>query len=365
MEEFVLIPAQYYRIIYFAIVSCATLYVVNAYNGNLSGEKRASADLAQKLMIILAIFIGLRPIDGVFVDMTLYAGDYEIHKYNFEQGTPLGLTLFTENKIFDNLERLFPYFGIPFFYFMLLLSILYFGGIFYAVKKLFKEDVFMAFITYLGALSTYSFGVNGMKNGVAGSFILLALAYRDKVKWSIFYALVSYGFHHAMELPVVAYLCTFYKKNTKLYIYFWFFCLLVSALHITFFQTIFSRFTTDHGAEYLDESKGGFHTGFRIDFVVYSAFPILIAYINIIKKNLKDRFYITISNTYILANAVWLLCMYANFTNRIAYLSWIILPIVIVYPYLRLYPYHNRKNKETLTMLIIGQLLFTILMSMR
>ena len=39
-------------------------------------------------------------------------------------------------------------------------------------------------------------------------------------------------------------------------------------------------------------------------------------------------------NLYLCTNGVWMLCMYANFTNRIAYLSWFLYPIVLIYPFL-------------------------------
>ena len=35
---------------------------------------------------------------------------------------------------------------------------------------------------------------------------------------------------------------------------------------------------------------------------------------------------------YLTCNGIWMLCMYAQFTNRIAYLSWFMYPILLVYP---------------------------------
>ena len=36
--------------------------------------------------------------------------------------------------------------------------------------------------------------------------------------------------------------------------------------------------------------------------------------------------------TYTFTNSVWMLCMYAEYTNRIAYLSWFMYPFVLIYP---------------------------------
>jgi hypothetical protein len=39
-------------------------------------------------------------------------------------------------------------------------------------------------------------------------------------------------------------------------------------------------------------------------------------------------------NTYLLANAVWVLLIHASFSNRFAYLSWFMMPWLLVYPFL-------------------------------
>lgn len=77
---------------------------------------------------------------------------------------------------------------------------------------------------------------------------------------------------------------------------------------------------------------GGGKSGFRIDFVIYSVMPVLMGYFVKYKYKLEDKLYDVILNIYLVTNGVWMLCMYAQFTNRIAYLSWCMYPIVLVYP---------------------------------
>ena len=50
------------------------------------------------------------------------------------------------------------------------------------------------------------------------------------------------------------------------------------------------------------------------------------------KYQLKDELYDTMLYIYLTCNGIWMLCMYAQFINRIAYLSWFIYPILLVYP---------------------------------
>ena len=75
--------------------------------------------------------------------------------------------------------------------------------------------------------------------------------------------------------------------------------------------------------------------GFRIDFILYSFVPILVGWIAVLKKRIESRVYLFILNIYTFINGIWLLCIYATFTNRIAYLSWGLYPILLIYPFLK------------------------------
>ena len=46
-----------------------------------------------------------------------------------------------------------------------------------------------------------------------------------------------------------------------------------------------------------------------------------------------DPFYARLVNTYLLTNALWILVIHASFSNRFAYLSWFMMPWVLLYPF--------------------------------
>ena len=124
----------------------------------------------------------------------------------------------------------------------------------------------------------------------------------------------------------------------------------------------------EHGAKYLTtyatSIESGFtgKTGFRYDFVLYSFIPILI--FNIF-KNQKDRVsdtYTFLINIYIISNAVWLLCMYANYTNRIAALSWSLYPVLIIYPFVNDIKRWSTKHDLNLSFVVLAHLSFTLFM---
>lgn len=73
--------------------------------------------------------------------------------------------------------------------------------------------------------------------------------------------------------------------------------------------------------------------GFRWDFLIYSALPIVTSCYFLFREEYRDVMYTWLLNIYIAANAFWILCMYAAFSNRFAQLSWFLMGFVFIYPF--------------------------------
>lgn len=283
------------------------------------------------LCVCLILFIGLRPAHRVFVDMNNYVEYYnniQTHSSGFE------FDYEAENILFDNMFNFLAVNNYSIDYFFLIMSLIYFGCISWALIRLFPQDSFYSFLIYLAGFSTFSYATNGIKAGAAAALFLVAISYRSKIWLSLLIALISWGFHHSMYMVIACYAITFFVKQPKYYLYFWIVCVLLGLLQLNPFAEIMVELSDDSGAAYLtasDDEWGG-KTGFRSDFLLYSAFPILIGYYVIFKRKIHDRIYLDIFNLYLICNSLWVLCMYVPFNNRIAYLSWFLLPIIIVYP---------------------------------
>lgn len=357
-----MISAVYYEYIYLFVITILTLYQYLQYNqyswSRLLHPQPSSNTFAALLAVSLVLFIGFRPVSDLFADMVGYSRSYQFYK-----DEPFAFDWSVDNKLFDNLLLWMASAGLDQTIWFTVIAAIYFGGIYVACRKMFPQDTLFAMLVYLAAFSTFAAGVNGIKAGAAASLFLVALAYRDK-KWvSYLFVALSYGFHHSMQLLVAAYIIVSLVKKPKYYLWLWCVSLLLAALHITFFQELFAGFTDEHGAQYLiaDQSEEGVYlTGFRLDFVIYSAVPVLLGWYWIFKRGLKSEKYNFLYNLYLLANSVWMLCMHASYTNRIAYLSWQLLPIVLIYPFLneRLSPNQYR----TVGVVALGHLAFTLFM---
>lgn len=355
-------PELYYSV-YLLIVTIYTIALSTKYNqlsdSRLSNKMAKSNNVPSLILTIaMILFIGLRPKHRVFVDMSNYNMAFEMLR-----GSIFEFDAHATNRLFDNFMYYMATNGYDIATFFFLMAAIYFGGIYIASRKLFPNDTLYFIIIYLGAFSTFSYGTNGIKAGAAAVIFLCAIGYHRNKLACILLLLASIGFHHSMVLPVIALVICYFYRNIKVYLIGWLIALILSAAHVTYFQYLLGGMADDSGAGYLTlegmSSAALYITGFRPDFIIYSFFPIASGYYTIYKHGYNSRFYNWIYCTYIMTNAIWMLCMYANFTNRIAYLSWLMLPLVLVYPFFDKQFVKNQYKK--LNIVAWGQLSFTII----
>ena len=169
-----------------------------------------------------------------------------------------------------------------------------------------------------------------------------------------------------MSLPIMAFIISIIYRKPKIFFIGWILCVIIAALHISFFQYLFAGLTSDKkGLEYLtSNSDNGWEgkSGFRLDFILYSAMPMIVGYYAIFKKKIKSKMYTLLLQLYLATNAVWVLCMYVEYNNRIAYLSWFLYPIVLIYPFVNTNWSKNRM--KILSKVVTYHLLFTLFMNL-
>ncbi|MBA4135207.1 MAG: hypothetical protein C0525_10825, partial [Flavobacterium sp.] len=97
--------------------------------------------------------------------------------------------------------------------------------------------------------------------------------------------------------------------------------------------------------------------GFRWDFLLYSISGVFTGLYFIFKKEFEDEFYKRLINLYLMTNAFWILVIRANFSNRFAYLSWFLLGVVIIYPFLKRVFF--KEQHQIIGKIILAYFLFT------
>jgi len=270
-----------------------------------------------------------------------------------EQGWLLYLTLCA--KIFNNQE----------IYFFLLTASVYVFSYLVFSRHFFEDKSFYFLIMAMGCLGFFSYSFNVIRAGFAIAFLLFGLS-SSKKSWTAILMLCSVIFHHSMIIPVVAYYVTSMVKRRKVYYLIWMLCLLLAVANVDM-GYLFEPFNL------LDERVGdyissvgqtivGYKQGFRWDFLLYSAFPIAISSYHITKHKVEDEIYSRIFNMYLLTNSVWLLAIRVVFTDRIAYLSWFLIPFLVLYPVVKYPDKYDNPNLLTLGLMFFFMGINVVLM---
>lgn len=291
--------------------------------------------------------------------MAVYALIYE----QYQQGLPLQ----TEKDILFEIfmKGCSQIMGTNTFFF--LCCVLYVYPMYFFSKRKLDQYWFYGVLMFVISFSFYAYGTNGIRNGLATSLFLAAVTLNDR-KNTIALLLISVAIHQSLVIPVAAYLIALFYRDILVLLLVWLTAIPLSLALGSFWEQFFM------GLGLVEEQRiagylGGsdlfadeeLKVGFRWDFLLYSATGIAAIWYYCIKKKLEDKFYQTIAAVYIISNTLWILVIRANFSNRIAYLSWFLLAAIIIYPLAR---YKIFKNQHPVVGTVIAiYFLFTYIVS--
>jgi len=449
-----MLPAElytplYHHVMLLVVIGCVVLY--------WAGQRQAKA-LAQFNLVAMAVigvglplFMGFRPVSAVFVDMVTYAWSY--------QRVQNGLENNFNDRLFGGLMQLCsPVLPVEGFFFVC--ALVYIAPLAVACWRIHGKWAFPVFLAFITSFSFWAYGVNGIRNGMACSVLILAFAFYDMPFVMFPLMAAAWGFHGSTILPAGAFLIVHYIKRTEIWLAFWVLCVaatLVAGNVGEMMMSHFNPFTSDDRVERYIVNAGD-AGGFRADFIAYSIVPVLVTLLlaaptrarlrriaarvipepalnwmreqdvvgangvgmgmlawprqsgagrafsagvtpaglagvshvvcsgtetlpepaagtarpqcntggshrtglagaretsrgqerSLPRAGLKqsgwnglpwvqllrsDPFYARLVNTYLLSNAIWLLVIHAEFSNRFAYLSWFMMPWVLLYPF--------------------------------
>ena len=229
--------------------------------------------------------------------------------------------------------------------------------------RLSKNNCVLFFLFIITSMSFYNYGVNGIRNGIATSLLLYAIiCYKHRIRF-IFFAILAVLFHKSVLLPFAAFLIVCSFPRVKFYSKVWLFSI---PLRFLLFQMVSDiifciSFITDRAENYFSGEANAdvfSRVGFRYDFLLYSAVPIVIGFYFFFRKNFKDVLYERLFCSYLLCNAFWVLINQVPFSNRFAYLSWFMMPILVLYPFIFCSQVRYRYSK--IAIMLLGYYCFTL-----
>lgn len=381
--------------IYYWAVFLVCLFLFFNYSGSDNCDKllqQNSMAPALLLTLLLMVYMGLRPVSFAFGDTINYAAGYR---------SAMGMAVFSldlsKEWLWSAIMMFCKQSGLTVNAWFLLIEIGYLGFAFIGLRILLKENCWIAMLFFLSAFSTFTFGVNGIRNGLACSMVILAFAIAANQNFAKLalaggVLLLAFGIHRSISLPIAAFLAASYViKSPKIAIYFWMVSIGVSLVAggavTNFFMGLgFDDRMTQYGTGMGEFGDQFSNTGFRWDFLAYSAMPVWLAWYVTTKAEKERALYgdtieeaetgITgagriadahsmrvfniLATTYVLANSFWVMVIKAAFSNRFAYLSWFLYPVVLAYAVIRLHIWEDQDKKAGLILVLHAG--FTIIM---
>ena len=298
----------------------------------------------------LILWMGLRPISDAFGDTVNYALEYATLDARL-----IPADWYSE-WLWQWIMNLSKVAGLNVHAFFTLVAAGYVLSAFWALCRFMPRDPVLGTVFLLNSLMFFSFGVNGLRNGLACHLVLLAMSFLLDDKWGpgALVCIMALGIHRSTLLPIATILVgRFVFRDIRSLLLFWVASIFLSLTVGPAIENLFAAIGfDDRMTQYvtLSDLSEFSQTGFRWDFLLYSAAPVAMAWYVCIHKGLQDNWYNVICTAYLLCNAFWIMVIRSAFSNRFAYLSWFLYPLVIAYPLVNM---PLREDQDRLTGLIL------------
>lgn len=363
--------APYYYFVYWLIVMLFTVRYfsfLNKCNGYAVINRKYDYKSLVIFSVFFILFFGLRPLvygNGLFGDTMNYHRTYTLIQ-DFGVFNMQGDTEASKDPLFYFLMFSCAQIMDPHLFFTICMF-LYVGLMFAGCRKIDPMHGALLMLFCYGSFEFYPFAVNGVRNGIACSFAIMVLACLCKKEKLLAIALsfAAIGFHKSAILPIMAMFFTYYVSKPKYMYIAWGIAVLISLTLGGYIDSLLSTMGYDqrlvNNLQNNDADGLVLEHRFRWDFLLYSSMPLLLGWYTIFKRKYCNKTYLLLLGTYIYANSFWVLAIRAIFSNRIAYLSWFLYPIVLAYPLLSFPVFKKQHSKKTAWILLAHLGLTTLL----
>ena len=362
--------SPYYFFIYWFVVMLITISKYNSMR-SLKGYSVISQRDNYMTLILFSVFyilfFGLRPVSNAFGDTVVYDRYYKIMQ---DYGVFMAQQSDGYVDVSENAGSDWLFYSVMFLcaqvmsvnLFFMIVMFFYVTMMYQGCRKLDFKHGATLMLFCIGAFTFYGYSVNGLRNGIACSFLILALARycRGEKLWPAILAFIALGCHKSVALPIACALFTYYVRKPKYMFIIWVGSIFVSLAIGGYLSNMLTLLGFDErlaqnlqsGAD-IEQTWGvEMESRFRWDFLLYSAMPIVLGWYAIFKRKVYNNTYIILLGTYMYANVFWVILIRSLFSNRFAYLSWFLYSIVLAYPLLNLPVFRKQHSKKTAWILL-------------
>lgn len=289
------------------------------------------------LMVSLVIYVGTRPL-WCYTDSGLYSRIFRMVQSgewnNLAQNPSEWFFSFIEWTCIKLTDAHGWFFVIACFYIL---------GMCFAAWRCIPKHFTMAVMFLFTAFSFWSYSNNGIRQGMGASLVMAGIACitpeysKNWTKYlpAIILIILGCACHNSLYISFFAIIIWILKPEIKTAFTIWCVCLLLSPFSSNFIPIAGSLIDDHRMGSYgsYEASADVFRrTGWRWDFILYSAMPVILAYYAIYKRHFNDFKFNTILNVYLITNALWMLINAIPYSNRFAYVSWSLYPLVLCMP---------------------------------
>lgn len=273
-------------------------------------------------------------------------------------------------SMFSNDDSMFILIDLVFYYpmylmshfidyriFLLLCAFIYVGFAYWGFYKIFKCYSIFVILLFFISPNFFQFGINVMRHGVAASVFILGLGfmYEKKIKISWILIFLSVGIHLSMILPAIVLWVSKRMHGIGISQGIWMGVLVMKMLGMSAITVLLSSVNIigDERLSFYITDKAYDSSVAIINYIVYGFSPILAGLYFIHIKKYRDSFYIGLYNVYLINSAFYLFVIDTTFALRFAYLSEFLMPILLVYPLLKVHLWPLRLISISLLYIII------------
>lgn len=316
-------------------------------------EQNFSENNIYIFIVCFAILITFRPHTYHFSDTSTYAFWFSEEQFNNE-------------ILFDLLGKIcYKYANLYFFFFLITFFELCF--FWFGCKEISKEYAIVLFLGILSSHFFYGITTNTIRQGLALSisFYSISLFFRNRFK-SFLLIVVAILVHSSSIVFLVMHLFLIFLKTPLSAFLLWCFSIYLGLFRTFEKKTGYLLFFNERKYDlYITNGDMLYYkAGFRLDFVLYSALPIIIwLYLGNDKRIRGEEKYQYFLRCYLILNAIWLCFIYLPATDRLADLSWSLFSTVSLLPFFCSIEQQDwHKHKEALFLFFCIQIVFSIFM---
>lgn len=227
--------------------------------------------------------------------------------------------------------------GIKSYHFFLFIVALIMNSAWYFfVRKFTNKGRFgSSFILFLMITSSFSMlplQINIIRNGLALAFLMIALYYllSKQNKLAILFILISFLFHRTIVIPILLITVILFlgkKISIKYYCYLYVLAVLLAFLNFGFHSIAFLKQSTFEDIQTIGTTQEHeYITGFRLDFVLYNSF-FLVLFLKFSKMSSPKNIFLI--KYYVLASIIFFMNFQIPFSDRVGIYSWIVIPLLL------------------------------------